>query len=209
MNFLPRGVFDWGFHQSRPHPALVWSSILALIVACATVAREPAPAPVRTEPFSVSSFRSSRGIRTALEGVVVIYPDWIYVVVRQGAIRTDQRDPQQYWDVRLRVALGTCDDEGHWSVLSESPAVRVAPVLSIKQNANQLDTLTRRFQDTLRLNLGVPRGTELRRSLLSFTLEWPLENRLAMYSLITDVALAEPLDPQEAARVRHCAEKAM
>jgi len=131
------------------------------------------------------------GIQGQFAGTIAVNERWIYIVAPKGALKTYQRDAQRYWDLRLRAALVACVPNGQWQIVSESPAIKLAPLLGITEDMTEIDTATRVLRDTLRLDLGVPPGTTLDRSWVAFTFEWPFQNLLATYVLHTDV----PLDP--------------
>lgn len=131
------------------------------------------------------------GIQGQFAGTIAVNERWIHIVAPQGALKTYQRDAQRYWDLRLRAGLVACVPNGQWQIVSESPAIKLAPLLGITENMTEIDTATRVLRDTLRLDLGVPPGTTLDRSWVAFTFEWPFQNLLATYVLHTDV----PLDP--------------
>jgi hypothetical protein len=148
------------------------------------------PAPVVAAQFTVSSMRTSYGIQGQFAGTIAVHDGWMYVVAPTGALKTYQRDAQRYWDLRLRAGLVTCVPNGQWEVVSESRAVKLAPLLGITENMTEIDTLTRALRDTVRFDLGIPPGTALERSWVAFIFEWPFQNLLATYLLHTDAALA-------------------
>ena len=139
-------------------------------------------------PFSVSSIRSSYGIQGSFTGTIAVQDRWVYIVVPTGALRTYQRDRQDYWDLRLRAGLATCTSSG-FDIVSEGRAARLAPLLGLSRDAATLDTTTRAFRDTLRLDVAVPGGTDLGRSWIALVFEWPFQNVLATYTIHTNVPL--------------------
>lgn len=139
-------------------------------------------------PFSVSSIRTSYGIQGRLTGTIAVQDRWVYLVVPVGAVRTYQLDRQEYWDLRLRAGLASCKPRG-FEIVSEGRAARLAPLLGLSRDAATLDTTTREFRDTLRLDVGVPAGTDLGRSWIALTFEWPFQNVLATYTIHTNVPL--------------------
>ena len=139
-------------------------------------------------PFSVSSIRSSYGIQGRFTGTIAVQDRWVYVVVPTGAVRTYQLDRQDYWDLRLRAGLASCKPGG-FEIISEGRAARLAPLLGLSRDAATLDTTTRAFRDTLRLDVGIPAGTDPGRSWIALTFEWPFQNVMATYTIHTNVPL--------------------
>ena len=166
------------------------SAIVAAALGCASAhPREPASAaPV---VFAVSSMPSGYGIQGRFRGSVTRHADWVTVTITGGAIRTQQGDPRPVWDLRLRAALATCARGSEWLVVSESPAIRLAPAARVPQTEGIVDTTTHELQDTLRLAVAIPPDVSPVQARLVLRLEWPFENLFASYELATDVALAE------------------
>jgi hypothetical protein len=164
---------------------------LALFAGACGGARRGVISPVESRPFSISTIRSSYGIQARLEGSVALRQGWLYVSAPNGAVRTYQVDRQDYWDLRVRAGIASCVNRSV-EVTSEGRAARVATLLGLSRDAAYLDTTTRAFKDTLRLDVGVPPGTDLARSWLAFIFEWPFEGVLATYTVHSDI----PLDPR-------------
>ena len=167
---------------------------VALVTGCASAHVVPTPGTARLIPFTATSLRSVYGIQGRFEGTATLRDGWLYVAVPTGAVKTFQLDPQQYWDLRLRVGLMSCDTVPGGStaqVVSESRAVRLAPPLGIIEQSGAIDTTTHVLKEPLRFDLGVPPGTHLDRSWLVLIFEWPFANALATYELQTDAALGE------------------
>ena len=139
-------------------------------------------------PFTVNSFRSGYGIQARLEGTIAVQDHWVYVLAPAGAVRTYQVDRQDYWDLRVRAGLASCTSKG-FEIISEGRAARLAPLLGLSPDAARLDTTTRAFRDTLRLDVGVPSGTNLARSWIALIYEWPFESVMATYTVHTNVPL--------------------
>jgi hypothetical protein len=109
-------------------------------------------------------------------------------------VKTFQRDRQDYWDLRLRAGLASCKGR-QFEIVSEGRAVRIAPLLGLSPDAAFLDTTTIAFKDTLRLDVGVPAGTDLAHSWIALVFEWPVAGALATYELHTNVPLNEGAPP--------------
>lgn len=161
-----------------------------LAYGCAAGGRSNTASPALAVSFSATSLHSIYGIQGRLEGTVTVGGGWLDVVVSSGAMRGFQGDVQHYADLRVRAAVATCTNGGHWDVRSESRAVMLAPVFGIGTRSAAADTAMRTMRDTLRFAVAVPRGTSLERSWLAFVFEWPFENAFATYTMNTDVALS-------------------
>ena len=105
----------------------------------------------------------------------------MYLVAPRGAVRTYQLDRQDYWDLRVRAAVVTCKGRT-FEVASEGRATRLLPILGLSRDAATLDTTTLAFKDTLRVDVGIPPGTDLARSWIALIFEWPFQNVLATYT---------------------------
>lgn len=161
--------------------------LFAMAGACATTS---APRPV-TAPVAISSLRTVYGIQMQLDGSVTRRGDWLYFVAPAGSIRTYQGTAPA-WDLTLRAGVTTCTADRGWVVVSQSRAARLAPLVGFTRDSSLLDTTGRHFRDTLRLDLGVPPGTDLGRSRLTFELAWPIESSIASYSVDADAPLSPP-----------------
>jgi hypothetical protein len=150
-------------------------------------------------PFAASSMPSGYGIQVRLEGSATVRDDWLYVVVPTGSVRTYQGTADA-WDLMVRAGLATCTDKGAWRIVSESRAVRIAPLIGMTRDDAMLDTTVRAFKDTLRLDLGVPRTTTLDRSWLTFELAWPIQSVLARYTLSANGTLTPVSERTDAKR---------
>ena len=164
---------------------LTFAALIA--TACGGARRVPLSPPV-SRAFSISSIRSSYGIQARLEGTFALRDNWLYVTAPTGAVRTYQVDRQDYWDLRVRAGIASCVGR-NVEVKSEGRAARVATLLGLPPDAAFLDTTTRAFRDTLRLDVGVPPGTDLARSWIAFIFEWPFEGVLATYTVDADIPL--------------------
>jgi len=167
--------------------------LAALIAGACGGARRGTLAPMAGRPFSISTIRSSYGIQAQMDGSVAMREGWLYVIAPRGAVRTYQVDRQDYWDLRVRAGVASCVGRS-FDVTSEGRAARVASLLGLSRDAAFLDTTTRAFRDTLRLDVGIPPGTDLAKSWIAFIFEWPFEGVLATYTVHSDI----PLDPRSA-----------
>lgn len=138
--------------------------------------------------FRVSSIGSSYGIQARFDGTIAAQDRWIYIVVPSGAVRTYQLDRQDYWDLRLRAGVASCASR-NFEIVSEGRAARLAPLLGLSRDAATLDTTTRALRDTLRLDVGVPAGTDLARSWIALIFEWPFQSVMATYTVHTNAPL--------------------
>jgi len=163
--------------------------LAALITVASGGARRGATSPVAGRPFSISTIRSSYGIQARMDGSIAVQDGWLFVMAPRGAVRTYQVDRQDYWDLRVRAAVAACVGRSV-EVTSEGRAARVATLLGLSRDAAFLDTTTRAFRDTLRLDVGVPPGSDLAKSWIAFIFEWPFEGVLATYTVHTDVPLS-------------------
>jgi len=190
----------------RPSARLALTRSLAAIgaIGCATTRRGAPSASPLSVPLAASSIPSGYGIQLRVQGTAEIRDDWLYVVVPQGAIRTLQGKAPA-WDLLLRAGLATCTGGREWKVVSESRAARLAPLVGFTRDSSMLDTTSRAFRDTLRLDFGVPRGTRLDRAWVVFDLAWPISNVMATYTLATGTPLvpsAPQVEPSRVADVR-------
>lgn len=160
----------------------------ALLASCASAPSRPSVPETRSQ-FTASSLGTQYGIQGSFGGTVVRRGEWLYVTVPTGAVRTFQRDRQEHWDLRLRAAVAACTGPRQWEIVSESRAVRVAPLLGLTQDGAYLDTTLLRFKDTARVDVGIPPGVSLRRSWLALIVEWPIQNGLATYPLHSNMML--------------------
>ena len=168
--------------------ALALSLAVLLSVACGG-ARRGGLSPFTGRTFSVSTIQSSYGIQARMDGSIAGRDGWLFVIAPRGAVRTYQVDRQDYWDLRVRAAVAACVGRSV-EVTSEGRSARVATLLGLSRDAAFLDTTTRAFRDTLRLDVGVPPGTDLAKSWIAFIFEWPFEGVLATYTVHTDVPLS-------------------
>ena len=153
------------------------------------------------QPIAVdaSSMRSSYGIQLRAAGTVTRRGNWLYVTVPIGAVRTYQGTAPA-WDLTVRAGVASCTGSREWKVVSESRAARIARLVGFTIDDSMLDTTTRAFRDTLRLDLGIPPGIDLARSWLTVELEWPITGVIASYG----IPASSTLDASQAPAERVC-----
>lgn len=169
-------------------------AVICLVLIACGGARQGRRAPGSGAPFAISSIGSSYGIQARFEGLIAVQDRWIHVVVPTGAVRTYQRDRQDYWDLRLRAGVVSCVAR-EFETVSEGRAARLAPLLGLSREAAMLDTTTRALRDTLRLDVGIPPGTDLAKSWVVLIFEWPFQSVMATYTVHTNVPLDEASRP--------------
>jgi hypothetical protein len=150
-------------------------------------------------PVTASSMPSGYGIQLRLEGSAAMRDDWLYLELPVGSVRTFQGTADA-WDLMIRAGLATCTGRGEWQLVSESRAARIAPLVGLTRDSAVLDTTIRAFSDTLRLNLGVPRGTNMEQAWLTFEIAWPFQSVLAEYTVATGATLTASSERWDAAR---------
>jgi hypothetical protein len=160
----------------------------AITIACGGT-RATRQLPGAGTPFSISSIGSSYGIQARLEGSIAIRDRWVHVVAPVGAVRTYQLDRQDYWDLRLRAAIASCVSR-EFEIVSEGRAARLAPLLGLSRDSATLDTATRVMRGALRLDVGIPAGTDLARSWIALVFEWPFQSVMATYTIHTNLPLS-------------------
>lgn len=172
---------------------------LLLAAGCATASsRAPSPdAFADTIPVSSSSMPSGYGVQVRLEGSALQRDGWLYVEMPSGSVRTYQGTTDA-WDLEIRAGLATCDGKGGWKIVSESRAARVAPLIGLGRDSAAIDTTIRAFEDTLRLDLGVPRGLRLDEAWLTVEVAWPIQSVVANYTLPASGMLAARDERREA-----------
>jgi hypothetical protein len=172
---------------------------LFLAAGCATVAASAptADAPTDTIPVSASSLRSAYGVQLRLDGRAVLRDGWLYVELRSGSVRTYQGTTDA-WDLAVRAGLAACDGKGGWKLVSESRAARIAPLIGLSRDSATIDTTLRAFADTLRLDLGVPRGVQMDRTWLTVEVAWPIQSVIADYTLTASGQLTGSREPERA-----------
>ena len=133
-------------------------------------------------PVAASSIRSVYGIQLELRGSASVHDGWAYVDIPAGAARTYQGRANA-WDLVVRAGIATCAGRGGSRLVSEGRAARIAPLIGLTPDNAELDTVTRTFTAPLRLDVGIPPGTDLQRSWMTIEVSWPIESVIASYSL--------------------------
>jgi hypothetical protein len=162
---------------------LVISSLGAIAIGCS---RAGAPrtgdiSPV-VLPVVATSMSTVYGIQFDLRGSATVRDGWVYMQIPTGAARTYQGRANA-WDLVVRAGIATCSGRGGVRLIAEGRAARVAPLVGLTPDNAQLDTVTRTFAAPLSLDVGIPPGTDLRRSWATIEVSWPIESVIASYSL--------------------------
>lgn len=169
-------------------PMVIPGAVIGL-AACAPhtphVADSPTPMFV-----TASSIQSSYGIQFHVAGSSYVRDNWLYVTLPTGAIRTYQGTAPA-WDLLMRAALVSCTGDRHERVVSVSQPAHLATIVGFTQDSSMLDTTSRAFRDTVRLDLGVPATVDPAHSWIEFELTWPVSNVLATYRTPANVTLAQ------------------
>ena len=137
------------------------------------------------------------GIQLDLRGSASLRDGWVYVDIPVGAARTYQGRATA-WDLVVRAGIATCSGRGS-RLVAEGRAARIAPLVGLTRDNAELDTVTRTFATPLRLEVGVPPGTDFERSWMTIEVSWPIESVSASYSLAATSGLVARTPP---ARVR-------
>ena len=133
-------------------------------------------------PMSASSMSTVYGIQLDLRGSAAVRDGWVYVDVPEGAARTYQGRATA-WDLLVRAGIATCDGRDESRLVAEGRAARIAPLVGLTRDNPELDTVTRKFTAPLRLEVGIPPGTDRERSWVTIEVSWPIESVIANYSL--------------------------
>jgi hypothetical protein len=155
-------------------------------------------------PVLATSMSTVYGIQLDLRGSAAVRDGWVYVNIPVGAARTYQGRANA-WDLVVRAGIATCSGRGGVRLIAEGRAARVAPLVGLTPDNAELDTVTRTFAAPLSLDVGIPPGTDLRRSWLTIEVSWPIESVIASYSLAATSGLvggAPGLVPDIPTRVR-------
>jgi len=164
-------------------PLLAVSSFLVVVSGCS----RPVPShsadigPV-VLPVVATSMSTVYGIQLALRGSASMRDGWVYVDVPEGAARTYQGRANA-WDLVVRAGIATCSGRGGSELIAEGRSARLAPLIGLTLDNAELDTVTRKFAAPLRLDVGIPPGTDLQRSWMTIEVSWPIESVVASYSL--------------------------
>jgi len=148
-------------------------------------------------PVAATSMSTVYGIQLDLRGSALLRDGWVYVDIPVGAARTYQGRATA-WDLVVRAGIATCSGRGS-RLVAAGRAARIAPLVGLTRDNAELDTVTRTFATPLRLEVGVPPGTDLERSWMTIEVSWPIESVSASYSLAATSGLVARTPP---ARVR-------
>lgn len=155
----------------------------AVVIGCsrATGSRAGEISPV-VLPVAATSMSTVYGIQLDLRGSASVRDGWVYVDIPVGAARTYQGRANA-WDLVARAGITTCSGRGGSKLIAEGRAARLAPLVGLTLDNAELDTVTRTFTAPLRLEVGIPPGTDLQRSWMTIEVSWPIESVIASYSL--------------------------
>lgn len=178
------------FHAARgPLRALTHVALGATITLCAIAAgcTQPLGSSARTIrpvtlPLAASSMSTIYGIQLDLRGSAVVRDRWVYVDIPSGAARTYQGRAVA-WDLVVRAGIATCSGPGVGHLIAEGAAGHVAPIIGLTRDNPELDTIPRTFIAPLRVDVGIPPGTDLARSWVTLDFSWPIDATIASYSL--------------------------
>lgn len=186
-------------HMRKP---LVVTIVGVIATACSQMGGSHAgdirPVPL---PVVARSMSTIYGIQVDLRGSATIRDGWVYVNIPTGAARTYQGRASA-WDLFVRAGVGTCSADGHGILIAEGRAARLAPVIGLSRDNDQLDTIPRTLTMPLQLDVGIPPGTDLNRSWLTIDVAWPIEAAIASYSL-TSTGVLTSAAPDQAVRSEH------
>lgn len=153
-------------------------------------------------PVAATSMSTINGIQLDLRGSATLRDGWVYVDIPVGAARTYQGRASA-WDLLVRAGIATCSGRRRGRLIAEGRAARIAPLVGLTRNDAELDTVARTFAIPLRLEVGIPPGTDLERSWMTIEVSWPIEAVIASYSLTASGGLAHATpDPVAASSAR-------
>lgn len=133
-------------------------------------------------PVAATSMSTVYGIQLDLRGSATVHDGWVHVEIPVGAARTYQGRANA-WDLVVRAGIATCSGRGGSQLIAEGRAARLAPLVGLTRDNAELDTVTRKFAAPLRVDVGIPPGTDLERSWMTIEVSWPIESVIASYSL--------------------------
>jgi hypothetical protein len=133
-------------------------------------------------PVVATSMSTVYGIQLDLRGSAAVRDAWVYVDIPAGSARTYQGRANA-WDLVVRAGIATCSGRDGSQLIAEGRATRIAPLVGLTRDDAELDTVTRKFAAPLRLDVGIPPGTDLQRSWMTIEVSWPIESVIASYSL--------------------------
>jgi len=140
-------------------------------------------------PVAATSMSTIYGIQLDLRGSAVVRNGWVYVEIPVGAAKTYQGRASA-WDLLVRAGVATCSGPRDARLIAEGRPGRIAPLVGLTRDNADLDTIPRTFVAPLRLDVGIPPGTDLSRSWLTLDISWPVEATIASYSLTATDRLA-------------------
>jgi hypothetical protein len=135
-----------------------------------------------TLPVAASSMSTIYGIQLDLRGSAVVRDRWVYVEIPTGAARTYQGRAVA-WDLVVRAGIATCSGPATGRMIAEGEAGHVAPIIGLTRDNPELDTIPRSFIAPLRVDVGIPPGTDLARSWVTMDVSWPIDATIASYAL--------------------------
>lgn len=135
-----------------------------------------------TLPVAASSTSTIYGIQLDLRGSAVVRDRWVYVEIPTGAARTYQGRAVA-WDLVVRAGIATCSGPGTGHMIAEGEAGHVAPIIGLTRDNPELDTIPRSFVAPLRVDVGIPPGTDLAHSWVTMDVSWPIDATIASYAL--------------------------
>lgn len=159
-------------------------------------------------PVAATSMSTIYGIQLDLRGSVAMRDGWVYVDLPTGAAKTYQGRASA-WDLVVRAGIATCSGPREGRLIAEGRAGRIAPLVGLTRDNADLDTIARTFTAPLRLDVGIPPGTDLSRSWVTLDVSWPVEATIASYKLTATDALATAdsgnVNPKRARKLRSAA----
>jgi hypothetical protein len=99
--------------------------------------------------------------------------------------------------------VATCSGARDGRVIAEGRAARIAPIVGLTRDSADLDTIARTFVAPLHLDVGIPPGTDLRRSWVTLDVSWPVEATIASYTLTATDPLAAAAPDRAIAQSKH------
>lgn len=140
-------------------------------------------------PVAATSMSTVYGIQLALRGSAAVRDGWVYVDIPVGTARTYQGRASA-WDLFVRAGIATCSGRRQGRLIAEGRAARIAPLVGLTRDNAELDTVPRSFAGPLRLDVGIPPGTDLERSWVTIEVYWPIQAVVASYSITATGGLA-------------------
>jgi hypothetical protein len=190
---------------ARTRTLLAVSSLGAAAIACSRpIASHTGDISPVVLPVVATSMSTVYGIQLDLLGSATVRDGWVYVDIPAGAARTYQGRANA-WDLVVRAGIATCSGRGESQLIAEGRAARIAPLVGLTRDNAELDTVTRKFAAPLRVDVGIPPGTDLQRSWLTIEVAWPIESVIANYSLTATSGLVAGAPAPAAGSSAHAA----